>query len=230
MSDPNDLTTLVPPGLIKRLGNHFSEGIEEAVAKYRFNETDEDSLTGALGQALSTPRPIAVTALKGALYSFVIESHKILGKGPGTPESRTGADGIIQISVESEGKPFFAKGLPFQAKKLSRYREAEVATQAEKMLRTSHTGIVMRFSDRGYDARDVRHIAIKRIRERPPTPAGFTPLATVMADWFLRCKIGVKDLRFDREVSDPTNPGKLGFWVIDTRILKVESNTLGQRG
>ena len=127
MPEPNDLTTLVPQGLIRRLKTHFTEKIEEAVGRYRFNDADEDSLTGALGHALSTPQPVIVTAFKGAVYSFAIESYKILGKGPGTPERRTGADGIIQISVESDGKPIFAKGLPFQAKKLNRYHEAEVA-------------------------------------------------------------------------------------------------------
>jgi hypothetical protein len=223
MRDTKDLTTLVPQGLIGRLKAHFTEKIEEAVERYRFNDADEDALTGALGHALSTPRPIVVTVFKGAVYSFAIESYKILGKGPGTPESRTGADGIIQISVESDGKPIFAKGLPFQAKKLNRFHEAEVAPQAEHMFRTSGSGIVLRFGPNGYDARDVRHSIPEKSDEEIPTPQGFAPLGTVLGDWFLKCEIGMRDLTFHRKEPDPNVDGKRGFWVVDTKILKAES-------
>ena len=224
MPDPNDLTTLVPQGLIRRLKTHFTEKIEEAVGRYRFNDADEDSLTGALGHALSTPQPIVVTAFKGAVYSFAIESYKILGKGPGTPERRTGADGIIQISVESDGKRLFTKGLPFQAKKLSRYCESQVVSQAADMFRTSRSGIVLRYGPNGYDACDVRHSAKEEIDEEIPTPRGFAPLGTVMGDWFLKCEIGSRGLTFDRDAPDPNVEGKRGFWVVDTKILKANAN------
>lgn len=224
MTDPNNLTTLVPHGLIRRLKTHFTEKIEEAVGRYRFNDSDEDSLTGALGHALSTPQPIIVTAVNGVVYSFAIESYKILGKGPGTPEKRTGADGIIQISVESNGKPLFAKGLPFQAKKLNSYQESEVAPQAKKMFLTSGSGIVLRFGPNGYDARDVRHSVAEEIVEKIPTPRGFMPLDSVMGDWFLKCEIGRRDLSFHREEPDPNVKGKRGFWVVNTKILKVDTN------
>jgi len=226
MPDPNDLTTLVPQGLIRRLRTHFTEKIEEAVQRYRFNDADEDSLTGALGHALSTPHPIVVTAFKGAVYSFSIESYKILGKGPGAPEKRTGADGIIQISVEGEGKAIFAKGLPFQAKKLNRYHEAEVAPQAADMFRTSRSGIVLRFGPDGYDARDVRHSVLEASDEVIQTPRGFAPLGTVMGDWFLKCEIGRRGLIFRREEPDPNVKGKRGFWVIDTKVHKGDTNQL----
>lgn len=227
MPDPNDLTTLVPQGLIRRLKTHFTEKIEEAVGRYRFNDADEDSLTGALGHALSTPQPIVVTAFNGAVYSFSIESYKILGKGPGTPEKRTGADGIIQISIESDGKPIFAKGLPFQAKKLNRYHEAEVAPQAADMFRTSRSGIVLRFGPDGYDACDVRHSVPQETDEEIPTTRGYAPLGTVMGDWFLKCEIGRRDLTFQRDEPDPNVTGKRGFWVVDTKILKADTNPVG---
>ena len=85
------MATLVPQGLLRRLKAHFRERIEEA-QRYRFNDADEDSLTGALGHALSTPERI-VTVANGVTYSFAIESYKIRGEGPGAPERRTGADG-----------------------------------------------------------------------------------------------------------------------------------------
>ena len=67
------MATLVPQGLLRRLKAHFRERIEEAVQRYRFNDADEDSLTGALGHALSTPERI-VTVANGVTYSFATRS------------------------------------------------------------------------------------------------------------------------------------------------------------
>lgn len=212
-----DLTTLVPQGLLRRLKAHFGERIGEAVQRYRYNDADEDSLTGALGHALSTPERI-VTVANGVTWSFAVESYKIRGKGPGAPERRTGADGIFQVSVHSNGKPIFEKGLPFQAKKLSRYRESEVALQTKQMLRTAHTGIVLRFGPEEYDAADARRLAHEGSVGPDVAPTVFTSLEAVLGDQFLQCQIGKVGLSFDRDERDPTAAGERGFWVIDTLI------------
>lgn len=224
----DDLTKLVPPGLLRRIKAHFAESIAEAVQSYRFNEVDEDSLTGALGQALSTPEHV-VTVANGASYSFDIESYKILGKGPGTPEHRVGADGIFQVSVRSNGRLIFEKGLPFQAKKLARYRVAEVIPQADDMLRTSGSGIVLRFGPHDYDAADARHLVPSKVSSAIPTPPGFASLGTVLGDWFLECQVGKAGLTFDRDAPDPNVEGKRGFWVFDTKIHKTFANTANLR-
>jgi hypothetical protein len=200
------LADYVPTGLIRRIQSHFRDKIEEAVQRYQFNEVDEDSLTGALGHALSTPQKI-VSISGAATYSF------------GTPESRTGADGIFQLSVETQGSALFAKGLPFQAKKLSRFTLGEVKPQAADMYRTSGTGMVLRFSPKGYDAEDVRHM-FPMDGEPIATPPGFNRLEAMLGDWFLQCKLGRIGLRFDRNEADPHVRGKRGYWVFDTRILK----------
>lgn len=222
----DDLTKVVPPGLLRRIKAHFTESIAEAIQGFRFNEVDEDSLTGALGQALSTPEHV-VTVANGASYSFGIESYKILGKGPGTPEHRVGADGISQVSVRSNGRLIFEKGLPFQAKKLSRYRVADVIPQANDMLRTSGSGIVLRFGPHEYDAADARHLVVpSNVSTSIPTPPGFAALDTVLGDWFLKCQVGKTGLTFHRDELDPNVEGKRGFWVIDTKIRKAVDQQL----
>lgn len=128
----HDLTKLVPRGLLRVIKAHFDDSVAEAVKRYRFNAVDEDSLTGALGHALSTPERI-VSTMNGSHFSFAIESYKILGRGPGSPEKRIGADGIFQISVWEGEEQIFGKGLPFQAKREDRYRSAEVIKQAEDL-------------------------------------------------------------------------------------------------
>lgn len=221
MSDPNDLTTLVPQGLIRRLKDHFREKVNDAVAKYHLNAVDEDCLTGALGQELSTASPIVASVGKGTVYSFAIESYKILGKGPGTPEKRTGADGIMQITVESNGTPLYAKGLPFQAKKLHASSAAKVAKQAADMLRTAESGMILRFGPQGYDAQDARHLASIPSDPKVLTPRRYVPLHELLGDWFLKCQIGRKDLTFDRKAPDPNVKGAKGFWVISTKIIQT---------
>ncbi len=219
----NDLTTLVPRGLLRRIKAHFDEGVEEAVKKYRFHAEDEDALTGALAQALSTPEHI-VSVLGGSRYSFAVESYKILGKGPGTPEKRMGADGIFQVSVREGDKQIFEKGLPFQAKRKDRYRPGEVLGQAKDLFRTAETGVILRYGPDGYDAADVRHLLHHDALVPFPTPPGFSALGTVLGDWFLQCHIGRVGLSFDKDEPDPNDLSKRGTWVISTRIRKTKTD------
>jgi hypothetical protein len=78
---------------------------------------------------------------------------------------------------------------------------------------------VLRFSENGYDAEDVRHMLGKH--DLPlRTPTGFNPLDTMLGEWFLGCQLGKIDLSFDRQAADPHVAGKRGFWVFDTRIVR----------
>ena len=220
-STNSDLRNFVPESLIRRIKEHISESIAKSVRLFHLNEADEDSLTGALGQALSTSEQIVVVE-NGIRYTCSIESYKIGGKGIGAPESRTGADGIFQVCVLCGNQPIFRKGLPFQAKKISRYYEREAIPQAEMMLNTSGTGIVVRFGPKGYDAADARNLK-KDSSNVPPAFPGFAPLNNVLGDKFLRCFIGKIGLAFDRKVSDPNVPKRKGFWVISTNIQRSDS-------
>lgn len=202
---------------MRAIKDHFENEIHSAVQSYRFNDADEDSLTGALGQALSTPAKVVTKAAK-ILYSFTVESHKILGKGPGAPEKRTGADGIFQVRLWEGEKLLFDKGLPFQAKKTSHYRQSAVMEQAELMYKTSNSGLVLRFGSEGYDAADVRQMLDTKEDEVLQTTKGFVQLHEALGEWFLKCHIGRMGLSFDRKEPDPNVDGAKGFWVIDTSI------------
>lgn len=86
MPETNDLTTLVPQGLIRRLKTFLTERIKEAVGRCRFNEADEDSLTGAPGHVLRTPQRTIVAGITGAVCSFFNGSDGTNGKGAGKSE------------------------------------------------------------------------------------------------------------------------------------------------
>lgn len=221
MPDDNDLTKLVPQGVIKRIRTHFNESIEEAVKRHRFNKNKEDGLTGGLVQAMAMPEQL-VTVVKGAQFSFAVEVYTILGNGPGTPEKRTGADGIFQIIVRHGDKEIFSKGLPFQSKRDDQYTPKGVQEQAEIMFKTSGSGIVLRFSDTVFDALDVRHEVGDHDEQELPTEAGFHPLGTVLGDWFLQCHVGVLGLAFDENEPDPNKEKKRGYWVVSTEITKTD--------
>jgi hypothetical protein len=227
MNDHNNLTTLVPQGVIKRIKAHFDESIDEAVKRHRFNKAKEDGLTGGLVQAMAMPEHL-VSVVKGSQFSFAVEVYTILGNGPGTPEKRTGADGIFQIIVRHDGKEIFSKGLPFQSKRDDQYSKKSVESQAQTMFETSGSGIVLRFSDKEYDAEDVRHEMNDDDEQELPTEPGFHPLGTVLGDWFLQCQIGVLGLTFDanepdpNKDNDPKKENKRGFWVVSTVITETD--------
>ena len=96
----------------------------------------------------------------------------------------------------------------------------EVLPQAKDMLRTSESGIVLRFGPNGYDATDARHLVDSDTHEEIATPPGFSSLDTVLGDWFLKCQVGRVGLSFHRDEPDPSAPAKRGFWLIDTKIRK----------
>jgi len=151
-------------------------------------------------------------------FSFKIESYKIRGRGKGAPEKALGADGIMQVSVNKDGHKVFSKGLPFQAKKFGGFQNEKVINQATDLLKTTKTGVVIRYSDKGYTAMDVRKLM--NLRKPDGGWARYSPpkLATVFGDSFLDCEIGRVGLTFDRE---SVGAHGRGSWVIDAQVKQI---------
>jgi hypothetical protein len=132
---------LLPDGLKALIRDRYLAGVSDALAKYAFHAADEDSLTGALGNAISMPHAV-VFGDGHRQYSYQVSYRKIRGRGPGAPEKQLGADGIFQIEVTDErGRQ--TKGLPFQSKKGWRSVDSNLLKQARRMLETAGDGIVI---------------------------------------------------------------------------------------
>lgn len=217
MPDEHKLSDLLPRPFLRLIRDRIKAGVSDAEAKFRLNQDEEDSLTGALAQAISTADPLTFRG-PGGTFEFQIESYKLRGRGDGAPENRLGADGILQISVSKNGRRVFAKGLPFQAKKFGGFGNAAVRKQAHDLYTTSKTGIIVRYSDTGYsgvNAHDVLKIhAAGPPYKKPPLAS----LATLFGDTFLDCGIGRMNLSYDRAA---VVQGTKGVWVINT-VVKAE--------
>jgi hypothetical protein len=218
METPHELNRLVSEDCLSHIRDHIKAGVVDAEAKFDLNEADEDAVTGALGQAISTATPITFRGTQGT-YSYQITSRKIRGRGPDAEEKTLGADAMLQISVSKNGHEVFTKGLPFQAKKEGGFGNVTVKQQAEDLYKASGTGVIVRYSKDGYTAVDVRNVidrpdvadVRKQIKPRS--------LATVFGDDFLNCVVG----RVGLYLHEQSVRGR-DIWVFDTKIRSLESD------
>lgn len=217
MANSGNLAQFIPKGLLNLIRDRIKSGIVDAEAKYSLNQDEEDAITGALGQAISTTGWMEFRSNEGD-FTYEIKSYKLRGRGPDAPEKRLGADAIFQVAVFKGGQRIFGKGLPFQAKKGGGFQNAEVKRQAADLLRTSGTGIVVRYSEKGYSAVDVRDLVnaegvqIAVELQKPKS------LATMLGDDFIECRIGRLGLFFDPTQDE--RDGK-GVWAISTHIVQL---------
>jgi hypothetical protein len=142
----------LPDLLVNLIRDRYLAGVADAQVKFPYSEGDEDSLTGALGQAISTAGPLTVTVGLDR-YTYNVSYRKLRGRGSGAPEKTLGADGIFQIDVtNNDGVPLVRKGLPFQAKKRWSGRDKKLVEQARKMLNSAGEGLIINFSPLGFSA------------------------------------------------------------------------------
>jgi hypothetical protein len=216
-SDPRELKPLIPEVLYNAISDRIKAGISDAEALFDVNEEDEDAVTGALGQAISTPNPLIYNGPEG-LFEYNIRSFKTRGKGPGAPEKKLGADAVFQIAVFHEGNRLFTKALPFQAKKTGGFHNQKVQLQAKGMQQYFGSGVIVRYSKTGYRAVDIREMVDRdgTILDKDVTE---TKLSTVFGNDFLACKIGSAGSYFTVEdVSQLLERAT----IIDTTVKRIE--------
>src|SRR5690349_7745275 len=107
---------LLPQQLMDVLRDRYIAGVATAEAHFVERSADEDSVTGALGQALAMSEPL-IFSDQSSDFSIQISYRKVRGRGLNAPERLYGSDGIFQIAVTTEeGVVVRLKGLPFQSK------------------------------------------------------------------------------------------------------------------
>ncbi|TKR34130.1 hypothetical protein FCE95_07655 [Luteimonas gilva] len=214
---------ILPPSLISMLRDRYLAGVADAEAFFDQNRGDEDSLTGALGQALAMREPILFTGPEG-IYSVRVSYMKLRGRGPNAPEKRLGADGIFQIEVaNNRGDVIRRKGLPFQAKTNWRGKSSTLLRQAELMEQMSPGGLVIDYSSNGYKACLANNVVVVGGHRSGVNHSGaMRPLGQVLSRDFLNCTIGTRDLYFDpeREIYSQFE-GAGGLNLITTQVTKV---------
>src|SRR3954453_4627655 len=90
---------LLPQHLVDFLRDRYIAGVATAEANFADSSADEDSVTGALGQALAMREPLIFSDQSGAAFSVQISYRKVRGRGLNAPERLYGSAGIFQIAV-----------------------------------------------------------------------------------------------------------------------------------
>jgi len=191
---------ILPSSLVDILRDRYVAGVADAEALFEAGVADEDSLTGALGQAIARPLPYEFIDGMTA-YSAKISWKKIRGRGLNAPERLYGADGLFQIiAYDEHGSVLRAKGLPFQSKTNWRGRSAEVARQSRDIESSLGGGIVLNFKRSGYEACSTTDaVASNGNRRQVLRNRQMKPLGQLLGADFLNCTIGQLDLYFDPE-------------------------------
>jgi hypothetical protein len=193
-----ELRDVVPEMVITTIRERLITGVADAEANFDDSFADEDSLTGALGQAIAHTHPVRIQ-IGDQEYIVRVHYRKVRGRGPRAPERPFGADGVFQIAVlNRDGRPVWRKGLPFQSKKNWMGADANVVTQARKMIETAGTGLVIDYSENGYTACPADIVVEREGRARELRQARqLRPLGQVLGNDFLECRIGREGLYFD---------------------------------
>lgn len=209
----------MPHAVLDHLRDRYVAGVANAEAMYESHSADEDTVTGALGQAIAMPQPIVVS-IGETEYLVRISYRKIRGRGPKAPEKRYGADGIFQISViDRDGRMVREKGLPFQSKKGWRGKNSSLLSQAIDMKQELHGGLVVDFTEKGYRACPVEAvIEAKGSRQQVDRFGLMRPLGQILSHEFLDCTIGIQGLYFDPRREEFVHGDEMGQHLITTEV------------
>ena len=199
---------ILPLFVLNDIRDRYLAGVTSAEFGYKYSQGDEDSLTGALGQALLTP-PRIVYDNEGNAFAWSIYYFKLRGRGADAPEKDIGADGIFQIEVQGvTGNIIRRKGLLFQAKKRWSGTDQRLREQAKQLSSDPHKAIVVDYSPNGYSAFLARDVVQAEGNRRKLSRRQVKRLAEVLGEDFLRCRIGVIGLYYDPEIERFYDPAE----------------------
>ena len=105
------------PAVREAIVGHYRRGVQAAVEGYPHARADEDTVTGALGQALLARG--AFQAEDGRIVTWHTSYTRFGSSGrTDAAEPRYGADGVFEIQLTDEDGVTTRKSLLFQAGKL----------------------------------------------------------------------------------------------------------------
>lgn len=189
---------VIPDQLFEAIQDHFRHQSRRAKGGWESGSEEEDTLTGDIGAYLRRGWTRRVLA-DGALWRWRATYKKFRGRGRDALENKIGADGIVQVEVRRDGDPVVAaKGVLFQAKKGRLERDAHLMEQMSKMEILAPAGsVVFQYRADGCfvaPARDLLAAARHNQQLGAVRPA---PLGDYLADTFLPCGIGLRDMYYD---------------------------------
>ena len=217
------MKNILPAEVFQNIQDRFKAGISDAEEWFDNSEQDEDSLTGALGQSISSKNNNFHYENNEKKYEWKTYYKKIRGRGKNAPEKKLGADGIFQIEIKENNKVIFTKGLPFQSKKNWNFKDKKLVEQLENVLEHTETGIVVDYQKSGYTACDAKYAVKYEGRKKELINRNHIySLAHVIGSLFLTCKIGKKGLFYNDNEEFITDSHLIGV-DINIRSKKIKA-------
>jgi hypothetical protein len=168
--------------------------VAAAVHGYADGGTDEDAVTGALGQALRGQGELALP--DGRIVRWATRYRKLRGRGRNAPDKHLGADGLFEVEMEDEERDRSRKTLPFQARNgAAGYGDSLLRGQAKRLNAFPGGGVVINYRPEGYVAVDAGLVA-----EGEATRDSEVPLADALAEDFIDCRRGSTTYLFEPSV------------------------------
>lgn len=185
----------IPAQVLDDIADHVSAAMERAIQGFWSANEDEDALTGHMGACLKIGvRTVNVTQdqIKGP-WKWSIDYTKFRGRGKAATESFLGADGILELSLD-KGYRKDTKSLLFQSK-TDWESSSDIVEQALLLSTWREAAIGINYTPTVFEAYSIDNILASRgIKAQAK---GGLPLQDALNHYFIRCKIGNTDLRYD---------------------------------
>jgi hypothetical protein len=197
----------IPPEVFDAIRRQYRESFPLHPRDYEDLRGDEDSISGAVGSALRHQ----VRGQRGGM-SWETRVKKLRGRGHGAPERGLGADLIIEIEVRgSDGGVVARKGLLAQSKKEWKGKDWRLLKQVRDMeTHVPNSSVVLDYSPIGCTAaRGSDVLAAEGHRRNLTSPLG--SVGDLLADGFLVCTVGRRDMYFDANRELLIFPGPQGL-------------------
>jgi hypothetical protein len=188
---------VAPEEILNRIGAAYERAIARAVERYPQWAADEEYASGAVGGTMEELVKGQAT-IDGQTYRWNTTTWAVRGKGPRSPETEYGADAVIDIVLRDEHDNTIAsKILPVQNKKERIYSARKLAQQSRRLSRLPGGGLVVSFSERGFTSCEAGVVADAAGRWKAIPDDLKTNFGRALADDFLRCKVGSRDISYD---------------------------------
>ena len=181
---------LLPEFVLESLRDHYYASVTAAELGYGHHSRNENSATGALGQALFTPG-IRVIANRWPCLPLAGIPRSPEHQGPGTAEHEFGGDGVFQLEVpDPEGHVLRRKALMFQAKMEWRGANTKLLKQAEDMVACTPSAIVVDYRQIGFTGVAAVDVIEAGGNRRNIPQERQKRLAEILGDGFVPCRRG----------------------------------------
>lgn len=185
----------IPSQVLDAISKHIADAVERAVDGFWSANEDEDTLTGHLGACLKIGvQTVHVTGdeINGP-WKWSIDYAKFRGRGKNATESFLGADGIFELSLD-HGFRTETKSLLFQSK-TDWQSSPDLVEQSLVLSNWREAAIAVNYTPISFDAYSIDSVIASQ-GEKARAKDGL-PLAVALGDYFIRCKIGNTELRYD---------------------------------